>query len=410
MSAERMPARTHYDIHGLVTMDIHGPNSQLCKVLDRSLAHFRDDGEGADFTLDLGSYPSPEWAPKGSTVGDRMLYDPTDSQTTVFSKVMGNALRIKDVQYVITGDPRVGTGPVKVNVPDNYREVSRVRRAGVEALDLEGRRAILALAGDPLFRMERTEQEAEGILQTLLEPFLYYRLVPRGSTFVHGSGLSANGSGFLIVGLANVGKTSLALELVKEGYGYYGDDLPIVSSDGDLLSNPKPIKLRSQHVELYPELASKLLRKMNGSERFFLSRQVKGHNAEVMKRLPRLSIEDMIDNAKVGHRIPLRTVIFLRRMSGKDFYVDELDRESLVRGVAGDLFFQFPCAPWRRTMYYFCPSVALGNDFMAEEEQHHKRISEILNGAFSKAKIVRLNAPMDYPSEELERQIARLVS
>ena len=61
-------------------------------------------------------------------------------------------------------------------------------------------------------------------------------------------------------------------------------------------------------------------------------------------------------------------------------------------------------------MYYFCPSVALGNDFMAEEEQHHKRISEILNGAFSKAKIVRLNAPMDYPSEELERQIARLVS
>jgi hypothetical protein len=410
MSKEGGSMRLHYDIHGLVSMEVHGTNTPLCRVLDRSLSSFGADGKGADFSLDLGSYPSTDWTPKGSTVGDRMLYDPDSRQTTVFNATMGNVLRKKDVQYVITGEPRVGTGPVAISVPDTFQDVSRFRRAAIEALDLEGRRAILALAGDPIFRTERVEQDAEGILQTLLEPFLYYRLVARGCSFVHGSGLSSNGSGFLIVGLASVGKTSLALQLVKEGYVYYGDDLPIVSKDGELLSNPKPIKLRPQHIQLYPELASRLARKMTGLERTLLTSQARGHNARFMKRLPRLSLEDIFQDAKVGDHIPLRTVIFLRRIAGKEFYIDELDRESLVRAVGADLFFQFPCAPWRRTMYYFCPSVALGNDFMAEEDQHHQRISEILNGAFSKVKIVRLSAPMEYPSIELERQISKLVS
>jgi len=410
VDSESEPTRQHYDIHGLITMDVQGPNNPLCQVLDRSLSSFRGESEGADFSLKLGSYPSPDWTPKGSTVGDRMLFDSGNKQTTVFTRVMGNELRKKDVQYVITGEPRVGTGPVTINVPGGAAGVSRFRKAAVEALDLEGRRAILALANDPLFRQEKTDQDAEGILQILIEPFLYYRLVTRGATFVHGSGLSSNGTGFLIVGLASVGKTSLALELVKKGYVYYGDDLPIVTRDGELLSNPKPIKLRPQHIELYPELASRLLRKMNGLERFLLARKMRAHRAEFMKRLPRLSLEDIFDHAKIGDRAPLKMVIFLRRMAGKEFYVDELDRETLVKAVSADLFFQFPCAPWRRTMYYFCPSIALGNDFMAEEDQHNQGVIDILNGAFARAKIIRLNVPMECTFNDLLHQVSKVLS
>jgi hypothetical protein len=149
---------------------------------------------------------------------------------------------------------------------------------------------------------------------------------------------------------------------------------------------------------------------MTRFERLLLTRKVRGHKAEFMRRLPRLKIEDIIEGAKIGDRTTLRTVIFLRRIAEKEFYVDELDREDLVRAVAADLFFQFPCAPWRRTMYYFCPSVALGNDFMAEEEETHRRIHDILSGAFAKTKIVRLNAPMNASSSDLVLQIDKFAS
>lgn len=400
----------YYDVHGLVSIDVRGPNASLRHVLDRSLAPFKADGEKADFSLNLGSLPSEEWEPSGSTVGDRMLYDPMAKETTVFNREMGVRLRRSDVQYVIRGEPRVGTGPVDVSVPFNPRRVGRFRQAAFETSKLEGRRALLAIAGDPIFNEERMELDAEGILQTLLEPFLYYRLVTRNCTLVHGSGLSFDGSGLMIVGLASVGKTSLALQLVKKGYVYYGDDLPIVSRTGELLSNPKPIKLRSQHIALFPELVNSLTRRMNKMERILLTRQVRKHEYAFMRRFPRLGLGDIFDGAKLGDRAPLRNVIFLKRVAGKEFFVDELDRESLVNGVAADLFFQFPCAPWRRSMYYFCPSVALGNDFMAEEDTHHRRIEEILNGAFSKARIMRLNAPMAYTSLELEQQVLKVLS
>jgi hypothetical protein len=382
----------------------------LAKALDRTFSPFRADGEEADLSLNLGPYPSPDWEPMGSTVGDRMLYDPATKQTTVFGVPPGIRLRKEDVLYVIKGEPRVGAEPVTIHVPDNSHGVGRLRRAAIESLDLEGRRALLALTGDPIFSGEDVERDAEGILQTLLEPFLYYRLVAHACSLIHGSGLSSNGSGLLILGLASVGKTSLALQLVKEGYLYYGDDLPILTKEGELLSNPKPIKLRPQHIEMFPELALTVIHKMNRIERLLLAREVRNHKPEFMKRLPRRSLGDIFEGAKIGSRAPLKTVVFLKRIAGKEFSVDELDRDNLVRSVAADLFSQFPCAPWRHSMYYFCPSVALGNDFMAEEDLHHKKITEILTGAFSRARIVRLNAPMEYAIDDLEKNVLKVLS
>ena len=402
-------ARQHYDVHGLVSIEIRGPNNLLRRALDRTLAAFRDEGDGGDLAMNLGAFPSDSWEPSGSTVGDRMVYDPSQGQTTVFSKEMGVGLRKSEVQYVISGQPRVGLDPVGLSVPDNGHRVGRLRQAAFETSKLDGRRALLAIAGDPLFNEERVELEAESIIQTLMEPFLFYRLPSKDCSLVHGAALSSDDSGFLIVGLASVGKTSLALQFVKNGFLYYGDDLPIVSRTGDLLANPKPIKLRPQHIVLYPELAASLTRGMTGLERFLFTRRARKHDAAFMKRLPRLSLGDIFEGAKIGVRVPLRTVLFLKRVAGKEFFIDELDRRKLVDDVSADLFLQFPCAPWRRTMYYFCPSVALGKDFMAEEEAHHNRVKDVLEGAFSNVKVVRMNAPMGYPSTDLYQQIRSVV-
>ena len=61
-------------------------------------------------------------------------------------------------------------------------------------------------------------------------------------------------------------------------------------------------------------------------------------------------------------------------------------------------------------MYYFCPSVASGNDFMAEEETHHRKVMEILHGAFSRLKVVRLNAPLEYKTADLVKSVRKALA
>lgn len=49
-----------------------------------------------------------------------------------------------------------------------------------------------------------------------------------GGDLVHGAGLSLNGGGFLFPAFPNVGKTSVALELLGNGFGFLGDDKVIL--------------------------------------------------------------------------------------------------------------------------------------------------------------------------------------
>ncbi|MDA4126125.1 MAG: hypothetical protein OK452_02830 [Thaumarchaeota archaeon] len=383
---------THYDIHDLLSVGIQSPRSKLGDVLDRTLNPFRADGEDADITLKIGSYPSDDWQPTGATVGDRLLYDAKMRQTSVFRRSIGVQPKKDEVEYAITGEVKEGTQPVEVCVPTFPPAEKRFRRLLRELANHGWRRSLLALTGSPLFEQERLEQQAERILLAILEPFLYYRLPFKGCSLVHASALSSEGSGLLVVGSARVGKTTLALQLVKRGFLYYGDDLAILAKNGGLLSYPKPVKLQSQHLEAFPELARKL------------------PPNEPLDLQPRRTLGEIFEGAKIGDACPLRTVVLIRRGVGNDFSVKEVDSNDLVRVLGAELFWEFAAAPWRHSQYVYCSSASLGNDFIAEEALHHTRIIEVLKSGVRNAKIFGIDAPLSYSPSDLERAVVKVLS
>ncbi|MDA4127883.1 MAG: hypothetical protein OK422_00225 [Thaumarchaeota archaeon] len=383
---------SHYDIHGLLTVDVQGPNSKLGDVLDRTLNPFKAGGAGADISFKLGSYPSLAWEPQGATVGDRLLYDAKMKQTSVFRRGLGIRPKKDEVEYVITGEVKDAAEAVEVCVPTLPPTEGGLRRLLKELARRHWSRSLLALTGSPLFEQERLEHQAESISLAILEPFLYYRLPARSCSLVHASALSSEGSGLLIVGSARVGKTTLAFQLVRRGFLYFGDDLSILAKDGSLLSYPKPIKLQSQHLKAFPELAGKLPR------------------SELLDLHPRRALSEILEGAKIGDRCPLRTVILVRKGVGNDFSVEELDRNDLVRVLGVELFWEFAAAPWRHSQYVYCSSAALGNDFIAEEALHHKKIVDVLENGVSRARLFRINAPLNYSAADLEDAVLRVLS
>ena len=59
-------------------------------------------------------------------------------------------------------------------------------------------------------------------------------------TFLHAGAVSKDGNAFIFAGAGNVGKTSIVLNLLKEGYEYLSDDWLLIGGD-KVYSLPKPI-------------------------------------------------------------------------------------------------------------------------------------------------------------------------
>lgn len=78
---------------------------------------------------------------------------------------------------------------------------------------------------------------------------------------LHGAGLTCNGRGYLFLGPSGSGKSSLALNLVKQGWGYASDDSLLMNankSDISVLSFRKNFYVAPMMAKRYPELAPAL--------------------------------------------------------------------------------------------------------------------------------------------------------
>ncbi len=83
-------------------------------------------------------------------------------------------------------------------------------------------------------------------------------LLAGGSTFVHAAGVAKNGEAVIFPSWGGVGKTALVARLVKEmGWTLLGDDLIIISPDGQCYGFPKPMVLYPYHKNVFPEVFSK---------------------------------------------------------------------------------------------------------------------------------------------------------
>lgn len=122
-----------------------------------------------------------------------------------------------------------------------YFKVSRkLAQASVEISNTEEHPLVVRIDGNVLGRHLSFAHVIESLISILLEE--------RGSAKVHASGVAKENKGLLIAGLGGSGKTSIALELIREGYAFLGDDSVILSRH-EMLPFPKWLHIFRYHID-----------------------------------------------------------------------------------------------------------------------------------------------------------------
>jgi hypothetical protein len=76
-----------------------------------------------------------------------------------------------------------------------------------------------------------------------------------GVTFVHGAAVERRGEAIIFPSWGGIGKTALVTKFVRDfGWKFLGDDLTILSADGNCYGFPKPMVLYPYHKDIFPEV------------------------------------------------------------------------------------------------------------------------------------------------------------
>lgn len=78
------------------------------------------------------------------------------------------------------------------------------------------------------------------------------------SVFIHASSFIYKGKGIVLTSWSLVGKTTILLYFLAEGFGYLTDDWAIVTSQLEILPYPRSLSLKDYHFKLFPKLRSSL--------------------------------------------------------------------------------------------------------------------------------------------------------
>jgi hypothetical protein len=213
----------------------------------------------------------------------------------------------------------------------------------------------------------------------------------------------------LITGGGHIGKTALSLEMVKRGFAYLGDDLAIVGRDGRAFPYPEPIRIQEQHLKLFPELLPKLASNMGPGKRTLFKWMVDRSPRETLELLPRLKISEVFDGASVGEPCHIDNALLIQKGTVHEPFLEEIDRDSISRTVAAELFWEFETGHWRHNQYIYAPSCAKGADFLAEESEHRSRISGIIADSFNNVRTFRLRVPYEFRISEASVYVDKIL-
>jgi len=87
------------------------------------------------------------------------------------------------------------------------------------------------------------------LISYTIQPFLRYSLLKCDMALIHASSFQLDGSKVLVAAWAHTGKTAMLLSALKRGARYFGDDLSIVSAQGELYPYTVPINLFDYNLE-----------------------------------------------------------------------------------------------------------------------------------------------------------------
>jgi len=148
------------------------------------------------------------------------------------------------------------SGVVSNNIPFEYYEAPDHDLAVVNKdthiiFNFEGKEAIVFL------HEKHAKPMNFFVVQCVLIPILSEFLREENVYMIHSSAVSKQGRGIVIVGKGGVGKTTVSIHCVKNGFKFLGDDLVFLSETNEkavLFSFPIPVHIKFDTLKYFPEL------------------------------------------------------------------------------------------------------------------------------------------------------------
>lgn len=392
-----------YSIHELISIRVRG-SEIVAKTVGTEFGDSKSDTHCAkNINLNIGI--KIDLSDDLTMLGDGMFYSENKDAIITSINKEGVSLRPDEIELVIEGDP--------LSVKNKSISISTSRTTPYEG-GLSGgvSRTVADIKADTIPHIAKNKEErwASMLISSVLHPILYFTLSTLNHTFVHAAGLAHDNKGILIIGHSNVGKTSLALEMVMNGYSFLGDDLVILSNKSEILSFPKPVKLEGHNIMERPEVLRRIKERMGQKEKIFfkmLTSYLKNKSRTVSASV---SIEDVIENPHIISRSDLTHVIHIKRYAGHELVANEISPEESVKEAALNLFWEFECQEYRNTKPFYAFKNAHGEDYAAFLEEHHSRIKDILTASFANVKSYLIEIPTGATTHDIYGTVKRLLN
>lgn len=195
-------------------------------------------------------------------------------------------------------------------------------------------------------------------LNEVLEPLLWTHLLDRGQTFIHAAaGVSPDGRGVAFTGSGQVGKTAIALGLIRHhGWQYLADDLVILGGDG-MRRVPRPLRLAAHHLAILDGVTQ--VSGMSQKTRFGRSRR-------------RVAITDVVAADRLATSAPLDLLVNISATAAtSSLRCREVQRSELAANVTAAVISDF----WEFLSFM---NAAAGLSTAPAANRWHQRVAEIV--------------------------------
>ncbi len=258
-------------------------------------------------------------------------------------------------------------------------------------------------------------RESNLCINSLIE----YFLLRNDCTFIHGAGISYKNKGIIFPAPPNTGKTLLISKLrQKENVNFFGDDYVILKKDGTMYSYPMDFSVYDYHFDFFPELKGTIENKKikrNIYERALVNMVKDLPIKKVLKRMARfigydflqgglylkIPAQQLVAKEKIGVSTQIKYCIFLSRYNGKEFKVEKIKLENLVKETLGILQ-----SEWYKTLPVYNLLSSFG---IIDFSEYLNSIKNIISSGFSDMELFKILIPTDMENKERLQKIEKFL-
>lgn len=197
--------------------------------------------------------------------------------------------------------------------------------------NLNGDKTEVYFKGLRILDILKFEMAAVFLQAEILEPIIYYKALGKDIIMLHASGVFDSKGGYLFSAATGVGKTTLAFHLANKGFGFLGDDLLFLSSDGSIYSYPKRVHFFSYLRDKNPFLIIPVYISRKARFRHMARILLKYLTGKHFYLSTRVNIKDILPKVRIGEKVALNRILFLKNGDAGDN--PARDNKSIYRDI-----------------------------------------------------------------------------